>query len=59
MAVGELPRSFDCEAAATFFATVQHGMSIQARDGASHAALLATVEGAMAAWKMIAGTDAG
>ncbi|TPN60024.1 TetR/AcrR family transcriptional regulator [Mesorhizobium sp. B1-1-4] len=59
VAEGELPRSFDCEAAATFFATVQHGMSIQARDGASHAALLATVEGAMAAWKMIAGTDAG
>jgi hypothetical protein len=32
-------------------------MSIQARDGASRAALLATVTGAMAAWKVLAGTD--
>ena len=55
VAEGELPADFDCAAAATFFATVQHGMSIQARDGASHAALLATVAGAMAAWKTMAG----
>ncbi|MEI9431434.1 TetR/AcrR family transcriptional regulator [Mesorhizobium sp. Cs1299R1N3] len=56
VAEGELPAGFDCRAAATFFATVQHGMSIQARDGASRAALLATVAGAMAAWKTMAGT---
>ncbi|TPK71629.1 TetR/AcrR family transcriptional regulator [Mesorhizobium sp. B2-4-18] len=56
VAEGELPADFDCLAAATFFATVQHGMSIQARDGASRAALMATVAGAMAAWKTMAGT---
>ncbi|TGQ47780.1 MULTISPECIES: TetR/AcrR family transcriptional regulator [unclassified Mesorhizobium] len=58
VAKGELPTDFDCGTAATFFATVQHGMSIQARDGASRAALLATVTGAMAAWKAMAGADA-
>ncbi|WP_095091543.1 TetR/AcrR family transcriptional regulator [Mesorhizobium sophorae] len=57
VAEGELPVGFDCSAAATFYATVQHGMSIQARDGASHSALLATVAGAMAAWQTMAGTD--
>lgn len=57
VAEGELPASFDCSAAATFYATVQHGMSIQARDGASHSALLATVAGAMAAWQTMASTD--
>ena len=58
VAEGELPAGFDCQAAATFFATVQHGMSIQARDGATHAALMATVAGAMAAWTTIAGARA-
>lgn len=58
MAEGELPAGFDCQAAATFFATVQHGMSIQARDGATHAALMATVAGAMAAWTTMAGARA-
>ncbi|MER8440920.1 TetR/AcrR family transcriptional regulator [Mesorhizobium sp. M1312] len=58
VAEGELPENFDCRTAAIFYATVQHGMSIQARDGASRAALLATVAGAMAAWKVMAGTDA-
>ncbi|RWC56651.1 TetR/AcrR family transcriptional regulator [Mesorhizobium sp.] len=58
VAEGELPADFDSSAAATFFATVQHGMSIQARDGASHDAMLATVAGAMAAWKTLASGDA-
>jgi len=57
VADGELPNGFDCAAAATFFATVQHGMSIQARDGASCAELMATVAGAMAAWPTLAATD--
>lgn len=57
VADGELPAGFDCRAAAIFFATVQHGMSIQARDGASCAALMATVAGAMAAWRTMAGAD--
>ncbi|MEZ2330608.1 TetR/AcrR family transcriptional regulator [Mesorhizobium sp. RCC_202] len=56
VAEGELPAGFDSGTAATFYATVQHGMSIQARDGASRAALLATVAGAMAAWQGLAGT---
>ncbi|GLS33258.1 transcriptional regulator, TetR family [Mesorhizobium albiziae] len=50
VAEGELPKNFDCQAVATFYATVQHGMSIQARDGASHEALLDVANGAMAAW---------
>ncbi|MER9652152.1 TetR/AcrR family transcriptional regulator [Mesorhizobium sp. M0152] len=57
VAEGELPVDFDSRAAAIFFATVQHGMSIQARDGASRAALMATVAGAMAAWQTMAATD--
>jgi len=56
MAERELLPNFDCQAAATFFATVQHGMSIQARDGATYTDLLATVAGAMAAWASMAGT---
>ena len=56
VAEGELPEGFDSDAAATFYATVQHGMSIQARDGASCDALMATVAGAMAAWQGLAGT---
>jgi AcrR family transcriptional regulator len=47
---GELPAGIDCEAIAVFYVTVQQGMSIQARDGASHARLLAAADGAMAAW---------
>jgi AcrR family transcriptional regulator len=50
VAEGELPAGFDCRAAATFYATVQHGMSIQARDGASRDTLLAVARCAMAAW---------
>jgi len=57
VAEGELPADLDCGAVATFYATVQHGMSIQARDGASCTALMATVTGAMAAWQTLAGTD--
>lgn len=56
VAEGELPAGFDSNAAATFYATVQHGMSIQARDGASCDALMATVAGAMAAWQGLVGT---
>lgn len=57
VAEGDLPASLDCNAVATFYATVQHGMSIQARDGASQTALLATVAGAMAGWQVMAGMD--
>jgi AcrR family transcriptional regulator len=50
VAEGELPADLDFEAVATFYATVQHGMSIQARDGAARATLLAVADCAMAAW---------
>lgn len=50
IADGELPARLDCEAVANFYATVQQGMSIQARDGATKATLLAIADGAMAAW---------
>jgi len=36
---------------ASFYTTVLHGLSFQARDGASRRALMAVVDGAMAAWE--------
>lgn len=49
-AAGKLPAGIDAEAIATFYTTVQQGMSLQARDGASNAALRKVARGAMAAW---------
>lgn len=57
VAEGELPEGFDCRAVATFYATVQHGMSIQARDGASRESLLAVARCAMAAWDGLVSTS--
>ncbi|QDZ02965.1 TetR/AcrR family transcriptional regulator [Nitratireductor mangrovi] len=51
VAEGELAPAVDCGAIARFYATVQQGMSIQARDGAGRDALLAVANGAMAAWE--------
>jgi AcrR family transcriptional regulator len=48
---GELPKNLDCQAVARFYTTVQHGMSIQARDGASHKTLRGVADSAMAAWQ--------
>ncbi|MDQ8730213.1 TetR/AcrR family transcriptional regulator [Bradyrhizobium sp. LHD-71] len=50
VAEGELPEGVDCRAVATFYATVQHGMSIQARDGVSRKSLLNVADCAMVAW---------
>jgi AcrR family transcriptional regulator len=47
---GELPKGTDAAALANFYATVYQGMSMQAKDGASHASLLATAEMAMKSW---------
>lgn len=47
---GQLPKGIDAEAIATFYTTVQQGMSLQARDGASRATLRAVARSAMAAW---------
>ncbi len=53
---GELPATADCEAIAVFYVTVQQGMSIQARDGASHDQMLSIADGAMAAWDPLTGS---
>lgn len=50
VAAGELPAGTDSGAVASFYATVQQGMSIRARDGASRDTLHAIADGAMAAW---------
>ena len=47
---GEIASSANCQQIADFYATVQHGMSITARDGATLASLQATADAAMAAW---------
>jgi AcrR family transcriptional regulator len=52
---GELPAGVDCRAVANFYTTLQHGMSIQARDGASRKALLAVAECGIASWDALIG----
>lgn len=47
---GDVPASVDLQQVAEFYATVQHGMSITARDGATREQLLKTAAAAMAAW---------
>lgn len=47
---GELPAHADAGALANFFAMVYQGMSMQAKDGASKRALLASVALAMRSW---------
>ena len=47
---GELPASTNCRAIANYYVTLQHGMSIQARDGASRETLLAVADCAMSGW---------
>lgn len=49
----ELPASTDCRAIANYYATVQHGMSIQARDGASRETLQGIADCAMASWEVL------
>lgn len=50
VADGEIPASADLDALARFAHTVQNGMSLQARDGASRAELEAVAEVAMRGW---------
>jgi AcrR family transcriptional regulator len=47
---GDLPASADIAAISAFYATVLHGLAVRAGDGASRKALMAAVDGAMAAW---------
>jgi AcrR family transcriptional regulator len=51
IAEGDVPDGTDTAALARFYATVLHGLSIQARDGAAPPALQAVVDCAMAAWE--------
>jgi len=53
VAEDELPASVDTAALAAFVITVLHGLSIQARDGASTDALSAAVDVAMLAWDAV------
>lgn len=58
VAAGELPPGLDSASVASFYVTVQQGMSIQARDGASREMLHAIADGALAAWdKLVCGGD--
>ena len=50
VAEGELPTDLDLGGVAAFYLTVQQGMSIQARDGATREILEKVAQGAMAAW---------
>jgi AcrR family transcriptional regulator len=54
-AKGALPASCDISAIASFYITVQQGMSIRARDGATRSELEAVARGAMAAWTGLTG----
>lgn len=47
---GDVRRGTDVEGLATFVTAFLHGLSVQARDGASRAALNAAVDRAMRAW---------
>lgn len=50
VADGDVPPGTDCARLARFAMAVQHGMSLQARDGASEEELDQVVDCAMAAW---------
>lgn len=47
---GDVPRGTDVDGLAMFVTTFLHGLSVQARDGASRAALNAAVDRAMRVW---------
>lgn len=51
---GDVSAKADLAAMASFYTTVIHGISIQAKDGASRASLMAAVDCAMAAWDSLA-----
>ncbi len=52
---GDVPTRADTRAVAAYFATMQQGMSIQARDGATRATLEAIARVAMAGWDALVG----
>ncbi|WP_322027835.1 TetR/AcrR family transcriptional regulator [Burkholderia sp. BCC1977] len=59
VATGELSAHANLDAIARYYVTVQQGMSIQARDGASRRDLEAVAQAALAAWPALAGASGG
>jgi AcrR family transcriptional regulator len=53
MKEGDVPAKTDLNGLASFYTTVLHGLSIQARDNASRKALTTAVDYAMSAWDKI------
>lgn len=58
IAEGDVPAGADAAAIAAFYNTVNHGMAIQARDGADVKKLSSIAEGAIAAWDGLVGQAA-
>ncbi|MEO3757165.1 TetR/AcrR family transcriptional regulator [Mycobacterium sp. B14F4] len=56
IADGDVPAGADAAAIAAFYNTVNHGMAIQARDGADRAKLSAIAEAAIAGWTSLVET---
>lgn len=56
IADGDVPAGADARAIAAFYNTVNHGMAIQARDGADQTKLAAIAEAAISAWDGLTGT---
>lgn len=55
IAEGDVPSGADAATIAAFYNSVNHGMAIQARDGADTAKLSAIAEAAIAAWDSLTG----
>ncbi|MBN3732646.1 MULTISPECIES: TetR/AcrR family transcriptional regulator [unclassified Burkholderia] len=55
VATGEITAQANLDAIARYYVTVQQGMSIQARDGASRRDLEAVAQAALAAWPALVG----
>ncbi|MEV4122982.1 TetR/AcrR family transcriptional regulator [Micromonospora sp. NPDC049645] len=53
VADGDVPAHADVDAIASFYDAVMQGMSLQAHNGASRAALARVAEGAIAAWETL------
>ena len=53
---GDVPAGADAAKIAAFYTTVMHGLSVQARDGASTEALDAIVDCALASWDRLVGS---
>jgi AcrR family transcriptional regulator len=51
---GDVPEGADAKAMAEFYTTVLNGLAFQARDGAGGPALERVIDGAMAAWDVLA-----